>query len=72
MQQLALGGGRFEVALLPIPEGNAQGLEQIEFRIAGVAGNEARPLAKLFPAANYRVSALPFRSSPVRRPAFPR
>ena len=47
MQQLALGGGRFEVALLPTPEGNAQGLEQIEFRIAGVAGNEARPLAKV-------------------------
>ena len=47
MQQLALGGGRFEVALIPMPDGNAQGLEQVEFRIAGVAGNEARPLAKV-------------------------
>ncbi len=47
MQQLALGGGRFEVALVPLPEGAAYGLEQIEFRIAGLAGSESRPLAKV-------------------------
>lgn len=47
MQQLALGGGRFEVGLLPIEGGNAAGFEQIEFRLAGLAGNEARPLAKV-------------------------
>ncbi len=47
MQQLALGGGRFEIALVPVAEGGAFGLEQVEFRIAGLAGNESRPLAKV-------------------------
>ncbi|MES2772231.1 MAG: DNA repair protein RecN [Pseudomonadota bacterium] len=53
MQQLALNGGRFEIALCPLAQnaqgevGSAYGLEQIEFRIAGLAGNEARPLAKV-------------------------
>ena len=47
MQQLALGGGRFEVGLVPVEAGNAYGLEQIEFRIAGLAGSEARSLAKV-------------------------
>ncbi|MDR0776511.1 MAG: DNA repair protein RecN [Azonexus sp.] len=46
MRQLALSSGRFEVALVPI-DGAAYGLEQVEFRIAGLAGNEARPLAKV-------------------------
>lgn len=47
MRQLALASGRFEVALLPQPEGAAYGLEQIEFRIAGLAAQDARPLAKV-------------------------
>ncbi|MEF8716190.1 MAG: DNA repair protein RecN [Candidatus Accumulibacter necessarius] len=47
MQQLALGGGRFEVGLLPVDGGNAAGFEQVEFRIAGLAGSEPRPLAKV-------------------------
>ena len=47
MQQLALGGGRFEVGLLAVEGGSAQGLEQVEFRIAGLAGNESRALAKV-------------------------
>ncbi len=47
MQQLALGGGKFEIALVPVEEGGAFGMEQIEFRIAGLAGNESRPLAKV-------------------------
>lgn len=47
MRQLALASGRFEVALLPLEAGAVYGLEQVEFRIAGVAGNEAKPLAKV-------------------------
>jgi len=47
MQQLALGGGRFDIALLPLETGSASGLEQVEFRIAGLAGSEARSLAKV-------------------------
>ena len=47
MRQLALSSGRFEVALLPIESGQANGLEQVEFRVGGLAGNEAKPLAKV-------------------------
>ncbi|RZT90274.1 DNA replication and repair protein RecN [Azospira oryzae] len=47
MQELALGGGRFEIALVPVAGGNAHGLESIEFRIGGLAGSEARSLAKV-------------------------
>lgn len=47
MQQLALGGGQFEIALSPVDGGNAFGLEQVEFRIAGLSGNESRALAKV-------------------------
>jgi DNA repair protein RecN (Recombination protein N) len=47
MQQLALGGGLFEIALVSIENGNVGGLEQVEFRIAGLAGNESRSLAKV-------------------------
>jgi len=47
MQQLALGGGRFEIALLPVEAGTAYGLEQVEFRIAGLAGSEARSLSRV-------------------------
>ena len=47
MQQLALGGGRFDVALVPIEGGGVQGFEQVEFRIAGLAGDESRALAKV-------------------------
>ena len=47
MQQLALAGGRFEIALVPLESGSAHGLEQIEFRIAGLAGDAVRSLAKV-------------------------
>ncbi|NJD25237.1 MAG: DNA repair protein RecN [Betaproteobacteria bacterium] len=47
MHKLALASGRFEVALLPLAEGLATGLEQVEFRVAGLAADDARPLAKV-------------------------
>jgi DNA repair protein RecN (Recombination protein N) len=58
MQQLGMGGGRFEVGLTPIaadqgapvgegPSPQAQGLEDIEFLVAGHAGAEPRPLGKV-------------------------
>ncbi|MGQ0578162.1 MAG: DNA repair protein RecN [Betaproteobacteria bacterium] len=43
MQGLAMVGGAFEIALRPLSEGNAHGLEQIEFLVASHAG--ATPLA---------------------------
>jgi DNA repair protein RecN (Recombination protein N) len=47
MQELAMGGGAFEIALEALPDGTAHGLEQVEFRVAGHAGATPRPLAKV-------------------------
>ncbi|TDV34830.1 DNA replication and repair protein RecN [Paraburkholderia caballeronis] len=47
MQELSMAGGSFEVALVPLADGGAHGLEQIEFRVAGHAGVPLRPLAKI-------------------------
>ncbi len=47
MQTLALSGGKFEIALQPLEDGGAHGLERIEFLVAGHAGVEPRSLAKV-------------------------
>ncbi|MBS1160417.1 MAG: recN [Proteobacteria bacterium] len=47
MHQLALAAGRFEVGLVPVAGGAVYGLEQVEFRVGGLAGLEAKPLAKV-------------------------
>jgi len=47
MQTLALAGARFEIALNPLAEGNASGLEQIEFLVSAHQGIAPRPLAKV-------------------------
>jgi DNA repair protein RecN (Recombination protein N) len=47
MQNLAMAGGRFEVALEPIPQGSAHGAEQVEFTVAPHPGGSPRPLAKV-------------------------
>jgi DNA repair protein RecN (Recombination protein N) len=47
MQELALAGGRFAVALEPLTEGGPHGLERVEFLVSGHAGVDPRPLAKV-------------------------
>jgi DNA repair protein RecN (Recombination protein N) len=47
MQNLSMAGGQLEIALLPLPEGGASGLEQIEFQVAGHTGSTPRSLAKV-------------------------
>ncbi len=47
MQTLAMQGGQFAVALLPLNEGNAQGLETVEFQVAANQGTPLRSLAKV-------------------------
>ena len=47
MQDLSMAGGRLEIALAPLSEGGSQGLEQIEFLVAGHAGSTPRSLAKV-------------------------
>jgi len=46
MQRLSLSGGKFVVELTPQPPG-ANGLEQVEFMVAGHAGVLPRPLSKV-------------------------
>lgn len=47
MQELAMAGGRFEVALVPLEEGASHGLEGVEFLVTANAGQPLRPLAKV-------------------------
>jgi DNA repair protein RecN (Recombination protein N) len=47
MQDLSMAGGQLEIALSPLSEGGANGLEQIEFLVAGHAGSTPRSLAKV-------------------------
>ena len=47
MQQLGMAGGRFEVALLTLPEPQAHGMEAVEFRVAAHEGSTPRPLARV-------------------------
>ncbi|GAB4177938.1 MAG: DNA repair protein RecN [Rhodocyclaceae bacterium] len=47
MQQLAMKGGRFEVALLPLAQIAAGGLESVEFRVAAHAGQPPGALARV-------------------------
>ena len=47
MQTLAMQGGKFAVALLPLNEGNEHGLEIVEFQVAANQGSPLRSLAKV-------------------------
>lgn len=47
MQQLGMGGGRFDVALVAQDAPQSFGLESAEFLVAGHAGSTPRPLAKV-------------------------
>jgi DNA repair protein RecN (Recombination protein N) len=47
MQELAMAGGRFEVALNALDVAGAQGLEDVEFLVASHQGTRARPLSKV-------------------------
>lgn len=47
MQDLALAGGTFEIALPPLEEGAAHGLENVEFQVAANPNQPLRALAKV-------------------------
>jgi len=47
MRELAMSGGRFEVALRALADGSAAGEEEVEFLVTANAGIEPRPLAKV-------------------------
>ena len=47
MQGLAMEGGRFEIALLPLESGASYGLEQVEFRVASHPKQPLGPLSRV-------------------------
>ncbi|BAU48987.1 recombination and repair protein [Sulfurifustis variabilis] len=49
MQELGMGGGRFEIELAPLPDGEiaAHGVERIEFLVTANPGLPLKPLAKV-------------------------
>lgn len=47
MQDLAMGGGKFEIALLVLEQPAGYGLEAVEFQVAANPGQALRPLAKV-------------------------
>jgi DNA repair protein RecN (Recombination protein N) len=47
MQTLAMQGGKFSITLMPLAEGNAGGLETVEFQVAANPGAPLRGLAKV-------------------------
>ena len=47
MQEMAMAGGRFDIALEPVPEGASFGLESVEFRVSANAGQPLRALARV-------------------------
>lgn len=47
MQHLAMGGGAFGIALLPLEEGGAGGLERVEFQVSANASQPLRALSKV-------------------------
>ena len=47
MQELAMSGGQFSIALETLGEGASFGLESVEFQVAANAGQSLRPLAKV-------------------------
>ena len=47
MQGLGMQGGRFEVALNKLPQGQSSGLEEVVFLVAGHAGSTPRPVGKV-------------------------
>ncbi len=47
MRQLSMTGGTFEVSLEALPEGDAHGMEKVEFLVAANPGTPLKPLAKV-------------------------
>jgi DNA repair protein RecN (Recombination protein N) len=47
MQGLGMEGGKFDVALMKLETPQAQGLEEVQFLVAGHAGSTPRPIGKV-------------------------
>ena len=69
MQGLGLGGGSFEISLQPLPQPQSQGLEAVEFLVAGHAGSSLRPLARVASGGELSRLALAIAITTVHRDA---
>ena len=69
MQGLGLGGGSFEIGLLPVPQPQPQGLEAVDFLVAGHAGSTPRPLGKVASGGELSRLALAIAISTMQREA---
>ena len=69
MQGLGLGGGSFEISLQPLPQPQSQGLEAVEFLVAGHAGSSPRPLGKVASGGELSRLALAIAITTVHRDA---
>ena len=69
MQGLGLGGGSFEISLQPLPQPQSQGLEAVEFLVAGHAGSTPRPLGKVASGGELSRLALAIAITTVQRDA---
>ena len=47
MQTLGMEGGQFVVNLTPLAHGNAAGMEEVQFLVAGHAGSSPKPIGKV-------------------------
>jgi len=70
MQQLAMGGGRFSVALRPLEVPGAAGAEEVEFEVASHPSLPLRPLARVASGGelariSLAIQVVASRSSPV-------
>ena len=69
MQGLGMAGGRFDVALQALPAPQSQGLEAVEFLVAGHAGSTPRPLGKVASGGELSRLALAIAVTTVQRTA---
>ena len=70
MQRLSLSGGKFEVALTE-QEPTANGIEQVEFLVAGHAGVAARPLSKVASGGELSRISLAIRVATAQKESIP-
>ena len=69
MQGLGLGGGSFQISLPALAQPQSQGLETVDFLVAGHAGSSPRPLAKVASGGELSRLALAIAITTVHRDA---
>ena len=69
MQGLGMAGGRFDVVLTALSTPQSQGLEAVEFQVAGHAGSTPRPLVRVASGGELSRLALAIAVTTLNKPA---